>query len=226
MEYNVGSVKSCLLRMADVAIQSKELLTRLDSVCGDGDLGISMELGAVVVRRIVEQYEGNSIEELMKQCALAFNREAPSTMGTLICKAMLTQASLMGASDSMGEGTIVQMPSIFAQAIMLVGGAQQGDKTELDSLIPLAEKLRESYERTHDLTIAAREACAAAVEAAKATKGCLAKIGRAKWFAERSKNCPDGGAVFCALMMQAATGAELLPMEAWYTHEVREPLIG
>lgn len=221
MEYNIVSVKKCLLQMADVAIRSKELLTRLDCMCGDGDLGISMELGAQVVRHVVDQYSSQSISELLAICAVNLNREAPSTMGTLICKSMATQAGLMTASQNLSDETIVQMPRVFSQAIMLVGGAQRGDKTVLDALIPLAEEFHASYARTGNLPEAARRACEAAVSGAMATKGCLARIGRAKWFAERSKNCPDGGAVFCALMMQAAVGAELLPIDEWYTHEDR-----
>lgn len=224
MEYDIDHVKDCMLRMTNAATKSRELLTRLDSMCGDGDLGISMDLGARVISRIVTQYKGNDISALLTDCAMMLNREAPSTMGTLISKALTSQAAYLPNPTRLTEKTLVEMPSLFANAIMLIGGAQRGDKTVLDSLIPLAETFRESYHIYCDFHKATNDACAAAVRGALDTRGCLAKIGRAKWFAERSKNCPDGGAVFCALMMQAAIGEELLPMQIWLGYEEREEI--
>ena len=217
MEYGIESVKSCLLRMADAAIRSKGLLTLLDSVCGDGDLGISMSMGASVISRVVSQYHGDSIGELLNECAVSFGREAPSTMGTLICKALSCEAVYLRTVNTLTEEMIVKMPYVFSTGIMLVGGAVQGDKTVLDALIPLAEELNRSFEATNDLQFAARAACKAAIDGAKGTKGMLARIGRAKWFAERSRNCPDGGGVFCALMMQAAVREEPLTEKEWFS---------
>ena len=41
-ELNYGQVRAMLLRAADEIIQSKDLLTEIDSQIGDGDHGIGM----------------------------------------------------------------------------------------------------------------------------------------------------------------------------------------
>ena len=98
--------------------------------------------------------------------------------------------------------------SIMADSIMMRGNAQLGDKTILDALIPLHETLGAAYRKTGDLKISAEQAAEAAKEGAKTTKGMIAKVGRAKWIADRSRDYPDGGAVLCCQLMEVLVNGE------------------
>lgn len=75
-------------------------------------------------------------------------------------------------------------------------------KARLDALIPLADALQASYARDTDLKLALKEAASAAARGANRTKGMIAKVGRAKWIGERSRDYPDGGAVLCSVLIE------------------------
>ena len=159
----ITQIKEVLSRICDVMIREKEALTEIDSRLGDGDMGISMEKGAVAVKRVLENGQENSISNLLLTAASAFNRAAPSTLGTLISF------------------------SIMSIAKVTKGRAKQGDKTILDAFIPFADTLQSVYDGKKDVQAALEAALEAAEKGMESTKGMLAKTGRASWLDGRNK---------------------------------------
>ena len=208
MEYDIDSVKEVLNICADKAIYSKPLLTELDSRMGDGDLGMSMSKGAMSIKNEIISYKGTDIGEFFRKCAATLNRAAPSTMGTLLSGAMMMLGKKLKGRIFLEDKDILAIPVIMADSIMMRGNAKLGDKTILDSLIPLAEAMNASYALTGDLKTAVREAATAAKKGAKSTKGLIAKVGRAKWIADRSREYPDSGAVLCSILIDALAYTE------------------
>ncbi|RXZ79951.1 DAK2 domain-containing protein [Paenibacillaceae bacterium] len=93
---------------------------------------------------------------------MAFNRAAPSTMGTLISSGMMAAAKQFAGHTSLQAYEVAEIPQIFADAISLRGKAKLGDKTVLDALIPYAVKLKQHYSDTNDF----RQSLDAAAESA------------------------------------------------------------
>lgn len=203
MKYDIDAIKSGMRACARKALISKPLLTRLDSFSGDGDLGISMEKGARALLQEIETFRGKDIGELLQKCAVALNCAAPSTMGTLLSSAMLMLGKKYKERTELTGAELAHMPEHMAYTIMVRGNAVVGDKTILDALIPLSKELIATYARTQDLRQSIVRAARVTKEAAKATKGLCAKVGRAKWIANRSREYPDSGAVLCALLVDA-----------------------
>lgn len=203
MIYNIQNIKYVLELSAEKLIASKDRLTQLDSNSGDGDLGISMEKGALALKAEVNAYTGEDIGELLIKCAMAFNKVAPSTMGTLLSSAIMTLGKKHRGNTEINDKDAVEAPRIMLEAIMRLGKGQLGDKTILDALIPMAETFENSFESNTDIKLALKEAALAAEKAANDTKGMLAKIGRTKWIADRTKDYPDGGAILCSIVVQA-----------------------
>ncbi|HEY5584337.1 MAG TPA: DAK2 domain-containing protein [Ruminiclostridium sp.] len=203
MVYTIQNVKRVLDLSSDALIVSKVRLTQLDSDSGDGDLGISMEKGALALKAEVNVYTGDDIGELLVKCAMSFNKVAPSTMGTLLSNAIMTLGKNYRGNKEIDDKDTVKVPRIMLEAIMKLGKASLGDKTILDALIPLAEIFEESFDTNLDIKLAMREAASAAEIGANETKGMLAKVGRTKWIAERTKGYPDGGAILCSIVAQA-----------------------
>lgn len=203
MIYTIENIKHVINLSADILITSKDRLTQLDSNSGDGDLGISMEKGALALKAEVNTYTGDDIGELFLRCAMAFNKVAPSTMGTLLSGSIMALGRKYKGSKEIDDKAAVQSPRIMAEAIMNLGKGQLGDKTILDALIPLAETIESSYESNPDIRLAMKTAASAAEKAANDTKGMLAKVGRTKWIAERTRDFPDGGAILCSIVANA-----------------------
>lgn len=198
----ITEIKEVLGCICDVMIREKEVLTEIDSRLGDGDMGISMEKGAAAVRQVLESGCDNSISGLLQAAAMAFNRAAPSTLGTLISFSMMSVARETQGSNEITEEQAVCFPGIMADTISAKGKANRGDKTILDALIPFADTLRSVYDEKKDIGEALEAACAAAEKGMESTKGMLAKTGRASWLDGRNKEFPDGGAVLCVKIVQ------------------------
>jgi dihydroxyacetone kinase len=86
-------------------------------------------------------------------------------------------------------------------ALIKLGGAQPGDKTMLDALLPFSRALSDGVDGGRTLPEAWAAAAEKAEEAARATADLRPKVGRARPLAERSIGTPDAGAVSLAMCM-------------------------
>lgn len=133
MDYCLKDIISVLYQIIDEIMVSKEELTEIDSKLGDGDMGISMEKGAIALKKELDKFVDSdiNISELFMNCAMAFNRAAPSTMGTLLSGGMLAIAKQIGNQKVITIDQVVEIPRILANSISLRGKASVGDKTVL-----------------------------------------------------------------------------------------------
>ena len=83
------------------------------------------------------------------------------------------------------------------------GGADVGDKTLLDALVPAVDRFADRIDANDAPADAVAAAATTAREAAEATRGMLAKRGRAAYSGERSRDSVDAGAVAVALIFDA-----------------------
>ncbi|MDR1541521.1 MAG: DAK2 domain-containing protein [Clostridiales bacterium] len=207
--HDLNALRKILSDVACVLIESKELLTHIDNLSGDGDLGISMEKAGYSLLRELKEPNDDGIAGLLSRCAVRVNMDAPSTMGTLASFSIMEAAKLMKGKTAFSDTDLLRIPFAMIEIIMIRGRAQEGDKTVLDALIPYARTLSEKYSQEKDMGKAALAAADAACIAAGRTKGWIAKIGRAKWIAQRSRDCPDGGAVVAALAANIIVGKKI-----------------
>ena len=73
---------------ADFESHSEEL-RQLDAVIGDGDLGVTVELGSKALREYLDSPDEGNIGQLLMKCGLQFNKASPSTFGTLLASAFM-----------------------------------------------------------------------------------------------------------------------------------------
>ncbi|MEU1221842.1 dihydroxyacetone kinase subunit DhaL [Streptomyces microflavus] len=171
-------------------------LTELDSAIGDADHGSNLQRGFTAVAAVVE-------------------KDAPATPGAVLTLAGRQLISTVGGASGPLYGTLLrrtgkalgedaevtqdQLAQAFAAGVAAVGqlgGAQAGDKTMLDALLPAAEAL----------TLSFRGAADAARAGAEATVPLLARKGRASYLGERSIGHQDPGATSAALLVEALAG--------------------
>ena len=202
-EYKIENVKEALIKIASVMKGQKDALTEIDSKNGDGDLGISMDKGADAIQSTVKACTSGDIGALLSQCGAAFNRSAPSTLGTLIGMSFMFLGKAWTGKEAVSEEDIAAMPGIVRDTIGRMGKAVPGDKTILDALDPFAKVLAEEYAGSGDLAGAWKKAADAAREGVEATKGMKAKVGRARWLGDRATGTADGGALLCSMVIDA-----------------------
>ncbi|MBT2901258.1 MULTISPECIES: dihydroxyacetone kinase subunit DhaL [unclassified Streptomyces] len=168
-------------------------LTELDSAIGDADHGSNLRRGFTAVTAVLE-------------------KDAPATPGAVLTLAGRQLISTVGGASGPLYGTLLrrtgkalgdddevtrdQLARAFAAGVAAVGqlgGAQAGDKTMLDALLPAAEALATSFEG----------AANAARAGAEATVPLQARKGRASYLGERSIGHQDPGATSSALLVEA-----------------------
>ena len=118
---------------------------------------------------------------------------------------------LDGMQEEAPEGDEIDVPglkAIFAKALEEfcdMSGAQVGDKTMADALIPASEAIA-AYEGSDEGGLFAAAARAAA-EGAENTKNFASKFGRAKSYGQQTIGTPDAGAVSMARFFQGLAQA-------------------
>lgn len=86
--------------------------------------------------------------------AMACNKAAPSTMGTLVSSGIMAVAKAWKGKEQVGDAELAAVPRQFADAMMARGKAQVGDKTILDALVPMAEAVETEFAQSGDLAAA------------------------------------------------------------------------
>jgi len=186
-------LKSALFAIAN-ALEAAEIeLTDLDARTGDGDLGASMSRAAEAAKALPE-HSFSTPSRLLADLGDALRRAIGGSSGPFYATALLRAASEL---DGIAEPTNAQWLAAFSAAVSSVGelgGANTGDRTMLDALIPAVSIWQ----------ISSFSAAPLAAEAgAAATAQMHPRLGRASYLGERALGTPDGGAVAVAIWLKA-----------------------
>ncbi len=190
------AIQKCLALFTDYADE----LGDLDQALGDGDLGITVSLGAKAASDALSNLDDAATPaEVVLACAKAFANANPSTMAALVAGALLAGSRILGDATQVAPGQAGKFALAAAESISQRGKSQVGDKTILDAMFPAAEALLASPDGVADLS--------AAIEAAEAgvirSTGLQSRRGRASWLQERSIGLQDPGATAYLRFLQS-----------------------
>lgn len=194
------AVKRAALSAADALARAESRLTELDSIAGDGDLGLSMARGAAATRALPETAWATPAIALT-QMSSVLSRAIAGSSGPFYATALLR-----AARNLPGDPVADDWAAAFAAAVSSIGelgGAKPGDRTMLDALLPAANTLASGLAGG----TAPREAWAHAVQAARvgaaATARMHPRLGRAAYLGERVLGTPDAGAEAVVIWLAA-----------------------
>ncbi|GLY06853.1 MULTISPECIES: dihydroxyacetone kinase family protein [Actinoplanes] len=186
----------------DIIDANVDDLGRIDAVAGDGDHGIGMQRGIkAAVDAAREACEaGAGAGTVLIEAADAWSDRAGGTSGALWGIALRRIGTTIGDEQTPSPETMALAVRAARNGICDTGGAQLGDKTMVDVLIPLDESYAAAVADGASVTGAWGVAADAAESAAEATKNLLPRMGRARPHAEKSLGTPDAGAVSMSLI--------------------------
>ena len=183
-----------LLHACTEVIAAEDELTEIDSTFGDADHGITMVKIASAISAAVGR-SGGGIQEMLDDAAMAV---MVLNGGSAVPLWNTWLDGLQEAAPEGSEATVDDLKAMFAHALEELSdmsGAEVGDKTMMDALIPASEAIAACTGDELDLF---DEAAEAAEQGAEATKGFVSKFGRAKSYGEKTIGTPDAGAVSMA----------------------------
>lgn len=185
-------------------IAAEQELTEIDSKFGDADHGLTMSKIARAVAGAVDQSEGG-IQSMLDDAATAV---MSLNGGSAV---PLWNTWLDGMQEAAPEGEEIDVPglqALFAKALeelSEMSGAQVGDKTMMDALIPASRAIA-AYAGSDEGGLFAAAAQAAA-EGAENSKNFVSKFGRAKSYGTQTIGTPDAGAMSMSYFFQGLAQA-------------------
>lgn len=201
---------------ADVRAR-KEGIRKLDADWGDGDLGITVDKGFKAFGSKISEIEGGKpdIGEMIRRGGLEFNNAASSTFGALFATACMEAGKTVGGKKEIELDDLRDICRGAVEGIKKRGGAEVGDKTMLDALVPACDRLEEALQNEESMSAAVKKAAAAAEEGVEKTKGMEPKQGRGRQVGEKAKEVQDPGATVVSILLRsiASNMEELLDTE-------------
>jgi dihydroxyacetone kinase-like protein len=203
MAATLSDVERAVRVMAETVVANETYFGDLDAVVGDGDFGYSMARGFEIVLADWDGFDRTDISMFLKKIAVTITSRIGGTSGPIWGTGFLRAAATAAGEDSLDAERIVAMLRAAVEGIKARGGADVGDKTLLDALVPVADAIEERTKAGSSGVDTLRAAAISARAAAEATRPMLAKKGRAAYTGERSVGTLDAGAVAVAVLLEA-----------------------
>ncbi|MEU8732434.1 dihydroxyacetone kinase family protein [Streptomyces tendae] len=206
-----ATVLAALDAVARVVDAHADELGRIDAVAGDGDHGIGMRRGSTAAHRAAADAHGlgAGAGTVLTRAADAWADKAGGTSGALWGTILRSLGTALGDRDAPDGARVAEGVTEASAAVRRLGGAEVGDETMVDVLVPFADALAAAAAEGLPLAEAWDRAATTATAAAAGTADLLPRRGRARPHAEKSLGTPDAGAHSLALITRAVHGALL-----------------
>lgn len=199
----LGNAKYIIDAMAETIIKNEVPFCELDSFAGDGDFGMSVAKGFKQLKKewkaIVAEPSGG-ISDFLNACSLIIMEHCGGASGPIWGSAFRAASRSAAGKETLSSSDFAEMLDAAVKGIQDIGrrsfgrGAEIGDKTLIDALIPCAEAWKKAAGDGEDFPVCFEKGAEAAVAGAKKTETIVARMGRAGTVGERSLGHPDAGA--------------------------------
>jgi dihydroxyacetone kinase phosphoprotein-dependent L subunit len=196
-----ASVERALQTTADTVLRNEHYFSDLDGLAGDGDFGTSLATGFRQIEKEWDEIPKTDIGAMLLKISMIVSKHVGGSSGPIWGTGFMKAAMLTRGKSEIELQDLAQMLGSAIEGIQARGGAQLGDKTLLDALIPVHEKLA-AHAAGGDKAAALKDCAQAADNAVDETRHLVAHRGRASQVGERSANTPDPGIVAIATILQ------------------------
>lgn len=177
--------------------EGKEELSRLDSLMGDGDLGITMSKGYAVIPVEMNQLQDEPMFKMIMKSGMKVSSVVPSTMGFLMSSGLMSAGKAIKPSEEIRSPEMAKFLQGFADGIVKRGKCELNDRTILDVIQPAATKAEKVLIENPNIELS--ELMILVDEQAKMslenTKNLIPKFGKAAIHKEKAKDYVDQGAL-------------------------------
>jgi len=168
-------------------------ISALDRAIGDGDHVTNLLRGLEAVTKLNDEL----IQLDWSAALMKIGMTLMSTMGGASGSLLGSMFVSMGKAAKEQELDLNGMTAIYSagvESIKARGKADIGEKTMLDTLIPVMQSLQSDTEQNADKTTVLSNIKTAATQGMQSTKDMLATKGRASFLGERARGHIDAGA--------------------------------
>ncbi len=209
-----GEVDLVMTTIITTCLDNEKYFGDLDSVVGDGDFGYSLARGFEKLQAQYGELDRTDIGTFLKRVGMLVTSRIGGTSGPIWGTGFMRAGMTAGATTSLDGTAVVAMLRSAIAGIMARGGAELGDKTLLDALVPMTDSIEESVAAGLSSDEVLDRAAVVTRAAADATAELVAKRGRAAYTGERSRGSVDAGATAVAVIIEQIA-------QVWKTRESR-----
>jgi dihydroxyacetone kinase-like protein len=196
--------KRIINKVNETIQENKMLLSKLDSVIGDGDHGITIAKGMESAMVKINETNPSNISDLLKTVGntiiITIGGVAGPIFGSLFAE---MGRKIETTKDRVDIKDLYNMFKASLEKVMTIGTAKPGDKTMIDAFYPAVKSLEESVTLNKDIKEAFKKMVIVAKNGAESTKDMVASRGRSSYCGERSIGYEDAGANTVYFMLKA-----------------------
>jgi len=200
MSESVQKTELIIKTMAETIVANERYFCKLDEVVGDGDMGYSLARGWEIILRDFDSYDRASVSAFLKKIGFVISSKIGGSSGPIWGTGFIRAAAAAGDKNEISSADTIAMLRAAVAGIQQRGGAELGEKTLLDALVPAIDSLEKDFAENLSSTDAIERAAKVCATSAEATKNLIAKRGRAAYTGERSIGSPDAGAMAIAVI--------------------------
>lgn len=201
MNLTASQLKLLFAQWADIMSAQKEKLIEMDSIVGDGDLGLTMSDGFGAAYHAVSRSDETDIGKFFYLAGKTMSSAVPSTMGTLMASGLIEVGKKFKGKTLLKSEDFGRLFQAFYDGVQNRGKAQLGEKTFLDGLFPAISVLNKQDAKAQTWGAIAQFAYEEAKLGVQNTTTLVAKHGRAATHGERSRSLLDPGAYVAQLLV-------------------------
>ena len=200
-ELSQADIERAIKTTCATVLRNEHYFADLDGLAGDGDFGTSLATGFRQIEKEWDEIPKTDIGAMLLKISMIVSKHVGGSSGPIWGTGFMKAAMLTRGKTDITLEDLAQMLGSAIEGIQARGGAQLGDKTLLDALIPVHEKLT-AQATGGDKATTLKDCAEAADKAVDATRHLVAHRGRASQVGERSANTPDPGIVAIATILQ------------------------
>ncbi|MBU7217136.1 dihydroxyacetone kinase subunit DhaL [Staphylococcus gallinarum] len=196
--------KQYIIKLTELFENEKDTLCELDRKIGDGDHGVTMNIGYQAVKQEInnELQSQNDIAKISVAVGKTFLDAVGSSVGPLYASGYLKGAVAVKNKDNLDDAALYDFWIAFSKGIKARGKAEIGDKTMIDTLEPFFDSLEQSKSKGELFKVGFDKALVAAKQGMESTKDIISNKGRSKRLGYRSQGHIDPGAMSAYLMLE------------------------
>lgn len=199
-EITLETIERGIKATCGTVLRNEIYFCELDALAGDGDFGNSLAAGFRVIEQDLPTLDKSSINSFLLKISMIISKHTGGSSGPLWGTAFMRAAMIAKDKSVLTLEDLEKIVQAAIEGIQARGGAQPGDKTLIDSLIPVRDAIAK-HKAGGDTTAALRDATKDAEDAAETAKSWVAKRGRQQFTGDRSSGTPDPGMVAIATIL-------------------------
>ncbi len=189
--------------IAQTAVDNEKYFGDLDAVVGDGDFGYSLARGFEKVLEGWDDIDRSDPGTFLKKVGMIVTSRIGGTSGPIWGTGFMKAGIAAGSAAELTGDQVVAMLRAATDGIKMRGQSDVGDKTLLDALVPMTDRIEQEIQSGADhIGRAGRRGAVTTRKSAEATSEMQARRGRASYTGERSIGSVDAGAMAVAVLVE------------------------